>query len=143
MKKVALIVVAVLGAAVLIGFAFGGLTNVFGARAAADHGVITITNVGGKCVAETKPELMQGKRNKKVDWEIRDSCKLPADVEVEVRFINGTPFWFSNTGKGKVAIDKLIQPFARVGRPYYKYEVWAVGPGTEYKMEDPELEIVQ
>jgi hypothetical protein len=143
MKKMAVVSLAALAAVVIVGFAVGGLANVFQARAAKDEATIAISNAGQQCVAKTSEPYMEGKRNKPVTWNISDptGC-LPTGAEVEVRF-NGTVFYFSDKAKNRTQIRKLVQPFARRGKPPYHYEVWAVGGGTDYKMEDPELEIIQ
>jgi hypothetical protein len=142
MKRVAVISVAVVAAALVIGFAIGGLANIFDEPSRA---VITISGTRGSCVAKTDPPRMLAARFQAVHWEIRDSLPcLPENVEVELRFTNGRPLlWFvADKAKGKRAIENRIQPFAP-NRKQYQYKVWAVGPGVEYEMEDPVLEIAQ
>jgi hypothetical protein len=147
MNRIAKISTAVVVGVVVVGFAVGGLANVFQAGSDKDEAVTTIRRDGARCLATTTvngtDQAMEGKRNHRVRWQMNDPDRcLPEGAEVELRF-DGTVFWFTNRGKGRAEIKKLVQPFARVGRPPYVYKVWAVGGGTDYEMEDPELEIIQ
>jgi hypothetical protein len=145
MMKKPVALAAAVGGVLVVGLAFGGLAIVFQAKAAKDEGVITLSKkADGTCAATTDPPKMEGMRNKHVKWDIYDpSACLPDGAEVEVRF-GATVFWFSSKAKNRTEIKKLIQPFARTGPPPYKYEVWKVGgTGGDYRMEDPELEIIQ
>jgi hypothetical protein len=144
MKTKAIVAAGAVGL-LAVGFAFG-LANVF--REEDTEAVINISpGTTGQCVANTVPEEpLQGHRWKNVTWTINDprSC-LPADTEVELRFEGDDSPFYVKKPKHKTEIKRHVKFWARIksSADYvpYRYKVWAVN-GTEYVMEDPELEIV-
>jgi hypothetical protein len=146
MKTRAIIAVTAVGL-IGVGFAFG-LANVF--RDDDTEAVIKIARAatGGQCAATTYPEEppLRGHRWKNVIWRIEDpsSC-LTGETEVELRFEGDDSPFYVKKPKHKTEIKRRVKFWARVktSADYvpYKYKVWAVN-GTEYEMEDPELEIV-
>ena len=130
---------------IAVAFAFG-LRNVFRLRDM--ETVITISKHGGRCVAVTRDRRLEGYRWKTVSWKIVDSSPpcLPPGAEVELRFEGDDSPFLTSKPKDRTEIKRRVVPWARVKksdsyRPY-RYKVWAVNGGTNYEMEDPELEIV-
>jgi hypothetical protein len=149
MTKKAIVAAGVGLGAVAVGFAFG-LGNVF--RVRRSKAVITIMRgPDGRCTADTQPDPLPGYRWKHTTWRMQESdpqnpC-LPAAAEVELRFENDdSPFILNRRPRHKTEIKARVSPFARVKKDEsyvpYRYKVWAVGGGTDYVMEDPDLEIV-
>jgi hypothetical protein len=144
MKTKAIVAVTAVGL-IAVGFAFG-LANVF--QDDDTEAVINISSgITGQCVANTVPkEPLQAHRWKNVIWTISDpsSC-LPAETEVELRFEGDDSPFYVNKPKHKAEIKRKVKFWARVktaaGYVPYRYKIWAVN-GTEYVMQDPELEIV-
>ena len=97
------------------------------------------------CRSQTDPYTLPVPRGKDVEWVLEDPDGCLRNASVEVRFkSNHTPPRPSPTHpdrpKGKGRIRARIKPQAPRGK--HAYSVWYVGDdGTEYEMEDPEIQI--
>ena len=98
----------------------------------------------GPCMATTVNQLMRGHLLRSVTWTINDPSQaacLPADTEVELRFVNDDSPFLVARPKNKTQIKRRVVPWAEWRE--YTYKVFAVNAdGSEYEMEDPKLEIV-
>ena len=97
-------------------------------------------DASGKFKSTTTPTSVPVKFADVAYWSVeprkpKKDNELPADAEVELRFVNGSivgisaPRFKKNRGLFVHAVKK--------GR--YPYKVWYVSPNEEYEMEDPEL----
>jgi hypothetical protein len=103
--------------------------------------VIQISVHEGRCRSHTEPYTVKVKPSDSIEWDVVDDGKALNGASIELRFDrDNSPLSHKrpkNTGKIQ---DKAKR---RVKAGVYKYEVWYVGAdGTDYPMEDPEIEIV-
>lgn len=99
---------------------------------------VTLTRAGAQCRSETLPEATAS-RGKQVRWHIvHGDCNLNGR-EVEIRFVDDNTPLDIRRPKHDRFIKAKVRDTAAFGR--YKYALWAVGPGGDFLLEDPELQI--
>lgn len=99
---------------------------------------VTLTRSGARCRSQTQVSA-RAIRRQPVRWTINNiDCNL-GGREVEIRFANDDTPLEVRRPKHQRFIQAKVRGDASLGR--FKYALWAVGPGGEYMLEDPELEI--
>ena len=102
--------------------------------------VISITIEGGRCMSSTRPNKLRARHSDSIEWEIVDEANALNGGSIELRFDRDESPLSQKRPKNKHKIHESVRPQVKAG--LYKYEVWHVGAdGTDYMMEDPELEI--
>lgn len=101
--------------------------------------VIAVTADNGRCTSRTRPARLKAKRLNAIHWRIDDPDECLNDAGVELRFSREDSPVTKRRPRGRRSIsDRVVLVRPRV----YEYKVWYVAAnGTEYEMEDPELQI--
>ena len=107
---------------------------------------IVITSENGRYVSTTDPQKLPVRVLDSVLWHINEpEGGIGAEAVVELRFKNDDSPLFRKVPKddkkpGKRKIRDTVRPGTK--RPEsYCYEVWYVLGTTEYRMEDPEIQV--
>jgi hypothetical protein len=99
---------------------------------------VTLTRAGARCRSQTQVSA-RAIRRQPVRWTINNiDCDL-GGREIELRFANDDTPLDVRRPKHLRFIQAKVRGDAALRR--FKYALWAVGPGGDYMLEDPELEI--
>lgn len=102
--------------------------------------VIRISVEDGRCRSHTIPYKVRVKQSDPVEWKVVDDTKALHGGSIELRFDHDDSPLSHKRPKHAGKIREKAKPKAKPG--VYKYEVWYIGAdGTDYVMEDPEIEI--